>query len=243
MPLPTPEFPPPQIPKASPFPLHMPSDSAYMSSGDILLTNERIEKSIPYISLNSWRRKKKKGRVSSWFLKETGQGWERAKVRSGEAGLGPCASGDARSPGCAGPCRHLLLVDPRLLLAVPLAVMQTYSIPVKQVQVVDCHLRGTEREPCSRTARPPWVPGFRPRTFQTGGFPLSQAHRNCSKCLSLDTSGFRGAPPTRPFHGSGALTPSKHHAQPVCGPRDCACAPGSPAPEAVKAAASAGPRW
>lgn len=87
---PTPKFPPS---------LNNPSDYAYMSSGDILLTNERIEKSIPYISLYSWR---ERGRVSSRFLKEPGLGWEGARVWREEAGLGQCAFGDVRSPGLRG---------------------------------------------------------------------------------------------------------------------------------------------
>lgn len=60
-------------------------------------------------------------------------------------------------PGCVGPSRHLLLGDPRLLLAVPLVIMQTHSIPVKQVQVVDSHLRGRDCELRSGTAH---TPGF-----------------------------------------------------------------------------------
>ena len=99
-------------------------------------------------------------------------------------------------PSGAGPSRHLLLRDPRLLLAVPLAVMQTHSISVKQVQVVDSHLQGRECEPLSGTAHTPSAPVLSPGSLQPDGDPpLPRTHRNFSECPSLDTSGFRGAPP------------------------------------------------
>lgn len=107
--------------------------------------------------------------------------------------MGLRAFGDERSPGCAGPSDHLLLGDSRLLLAVPLAVMQTHSIPVKQVQVVDSHLQGTRYGPRSRTAHTPRTPVFRPRSLQPGGI-LPWTHRNCSECPSQGTSCTLGAP-------------------------------------------------
>jgi hypothetical protein len=92
MPLPFQEAPLcPQIPKAS-CPLNIPFDKAYMSNGDILLTNERMEKSIPYISLYSWR---ERGRVRFRLLREKGLGWEGARIWRRGAGLGLCAFGDA----------------------------------------------------------------------------------------------------------------------------------------------------
>ena len=76
-------------------------------------------------------------------------------------------------PSGAGPSRHLLLRDPRLLLAVPLAVMQTHSISVKQVQVVDSHLQGRECEPLSGTAHTPSAPVLSPGSLQPDGDPPS----------------------------------------------------------------------
>ena len=75
-------------------------------------------------------------------------------------------------PSGAGPSRHLLLRDPRLLLAVPLAVMQTHSISVKQVQVVDSHLQGRECEPLSGTAHTRLAPVLSPGSLQPDGDPL-----------------------------------------------------------------------
>lgn len=74
-------------------------------------------------------------------------------------------------PSGAGPSRHLLLRDPRLLLAVPLAVMQTHSISVKQVQVVDSHLQGRECEPLSGTAHTRLAPVLSPGSLQPDGDP------------------------------------------------------------------------
>lgn len=116
-----------------------------------------------------------------------------AGIWRGGTGLGLRAFGDARSPGCAGPSHHLLLGDSRLLLAVPLAVMQTHSIPVKQIQVVDSHLQGTRYGPRSRSAHTQRAPVFRPRSLQPGGF-LPWTHRNCSECPSQGTSCFLRAP-------------------------------------------------
>lgn len=57
--------------------------------------------------------------------------------------------------GYAGTVDHLFLRDPRLLLAVPLAVVETHSIPVKEVQIVDSHLQDKEARSmaCTRLCR------------------------------------------------------------------------------------------
>ena len=86
----------------------------YMSRGDILLTNERMENSIPYISLNSCR-----DTNTHCLPKYTQLVYLFVCLR--------CAP-------------HLILGDPRLLLAVPLIIVQTVSTAVKDVQVVDRHL-------------------------------------------------------------------------------------------------------
>lgn len=80
-----------------------------MSEGEILLTNDRMENSIPYISLNS--------------CKDT----ER---------LDPASSGGVR-------VAYLVFGDARLLLAVPLVIIQTAAVAVEYVHVVDGHLQKT----------------------------------------------------------------------------------------------------
>lgn len=90
-------------------------------------------------------------------------------------------------PSGAGPSRHLLLRDPRLLLAVPLAVMQTHSISVKQVQVVDSHLQGRECEPLSGTAHTPSAPVLSPGSLQPDGDPPSPGLTGTSRSARHST--------------------------------------------------------
>ena len=93
----------------------------YMSRGDILLTNERMENSIPYISLNSCRETHTHRQVFGfYFLRLYSVFSKRFNFTS-----------------------HLFLGDSRLLLAVPLVIIQTVSIPVKYVQVMNGHLKYT----------------------------------------------------------------------------------------------------
>lgn len=91
----------------------------YMSRGDILLTKERMENSIPYISLNSCTHKHT-GHIHTLLF----------------VGLFVCL--------CL--FQHLLLRDPRLLLPVPLVVKQTVSISIKYVQVMNRHLKHKQAE-------------------------------------------------------------------------------------------------
>lgn len=88
-----------------------------MSRGDILLTKERMENSIPYISLNSCTHKHA-GYIHTHFILFV----------------------------CLHLFQHLLLRDPRLLLPVPLVVKQTVSITIKYVQVVNSHLKHKQAE-------------------------------------------------------------------------------------------------
>lgn len=85
-----------------------------MSEGEILLTNDRIENNIPYISLNS--------------CKDT------ETFSSPNWGIG----------GFSDPVIYLVFRDPRLLLAVPFVIIQTAAVAVKYVQVVDGHLQNTQ---------------------------------------------------------------------------------------------------
>lgn len=92
-----------------------------------------------------------------------------------------------------GPLVTSSLRDPRLLLAVPLASMQTHSISVKQVQVVDSHLQGRECGPLSGTAHTARAPVLSPGSLQPDGDPSPDSPELL--CVPvLDTSGFARSP-------------------------------------------------
>lgn len=80
-----------------------------MSEGEILLTNDRMENNIPYISLNSCKDTETFRPANLW--------------------------------GTWTSVLYLVFGDPRLLLAVPLVVIHTAAVAVKDVQVVDGHLQ------------------------------------------------------------------------------------------------------
>lgn len=82
-----------------------------MSEGEILLTKERMENSIPYISLNSCEGTQ----TFSELLRPRTQ--------------------------LSDSLVYLVFGDARLLLAVPFVIIQAAAVAVKYVQVVDGHLR------------------------------------------------------------------------------------------------------
>lgn len=110
-----------QFSQTEPWTFSRQCSEGYMSTGDILETKERMENSIPYISLNSCRD------THARSVHTHARRFHRHPLSPRDPEL------------------HLLLGDPRLLPAVPLVVVQTAAVPVEDVQVMDRHLKHTRQ--------------------------------------------------------------------------------------------------